>query len=125
MVEYLIRILFSSDISCRARIPGNTVFVHGHDIVIGSNVIMGDNCKIFNGVTLGSKNTESWMNSSEGAIDQPSIGNRCVISTGAKILGNIRIGDDCIIGANAVVISNIPSNSIAVGVPAKIIKRKQ
>jgi serine O-acetyltransferase len=117
MFEYLIRIVFSSDISCKASIPRDVIFVHGHDIVIGSAVKLGKRCKIFNGVTLGNKNTEASSN------DQPTIGDDCVISTGAKILGSITVGDNCIIGANSVVIGNIPPNSVAAGVPARIIKK--
>jgi serine O-acetyltransferase len=52
------------------------------------------------------------------------IGNRADIGAGAKVLGSIRIGDDVAIGANAVVITDIPANSIAVGVPAKVRARK-
>jgi len=114
--EYLIRIFFASDISCKAKIPGDVVFVHGHDIVIGSDVTIGKGCKIFNGVTFGNKDTESTSN------DQPTIGDNCLISTGAKILGSITVGDNCIIGANSVVISNIPPNSVAVGIPARVVK---
>lgn len=116
--EYIIRIFFGSDISCEAIIPSDIVFIHGHDIVIGANVIIGKQCKIFNGVTLGNKDTEIGYN------EHPIVGNNCVISTGAKILGKITIGDNSIIGANAVVINDVPSNSIAVGVPAKNIKKK-
>jgi serine O-acetyltransferase len=54
----------------------------------------------------------------------PEIGNRVDIGAGAKILGAIVIGDDVAIGANAVVLENVPSNSIAVGVPARIIRRR-
>lgn len=118
MFEYLIRIIFSSDISCKASIPSDVIFVHGHDIVIGENVVIGKGCKIFNGVTLGNKDTESSEN------QQPTIGNNCVVSTGAKILGGLMVGDNCIIGANSVVLTDIPSNSVAVGVPARVIKRR-
>lgn len=117
MFEYFIRIFFASDISCKAKIPHDIIFVHGHDIVIGCNVIIGKGCKIFNGVTLGNKNTEIPTN------EQPIVGNNCVISTGAKILGQVTIGNNCIIGANSVVITNIPDNSIAVGIPARVIKK--
>lgn len=116
--EYLIRIFFGSDISCEAIIPRDIIFIHGHDIVIGANVIIGKQCKIFNGVTLGNKDTEIGYN------EHPIVGENCIISTGAKILGKITIGDNCIIGANAVVIKDVPSNSIAVGVPAKNIQKK-
>lgn len=115
--EYLIRIFFASDISCKAKISRDINFVHGHDIVIGAHAVIGKNCKIFNGVTLGNKDTESPINA------QPMIGDNCVISTGAKLLGKITIGDNCIIGANAVVLIDIPANSVAVGVPAKILKK--
>jgi serine O-acetyltransferase len=118
MFEYLIRIIFSSDISCKASIPKDIVFVHGHDIVIGGNVIIGSGCKIFNGVTLGNKDTESQVN------EQPIIGSNCVLSTGAKLLGRIKVGDNCLIGANSVVLTDIPSDSVAVGVPARVIKRR-
>ncbi|HHD80170.1 MAG TPA: serine acetyltransferase [Campylobacterales bacterium] len=50
------------------------------------------------------------------------MGDNCIISSGAKIIGPVKIGNNCIIGANAVVIDNIPDNCVAVGVPAKIIK---
>lgn len=117
MVEYLVRIVFSSDISCSASIPNDIKFIHGHDIVIGSNVKIGRRCKIFNGVTLGNKDTEAGFNS------HPVIGDDCVISTGAKILGGVKIGDRSIVAANAVVLKDVPPDSIAMGVPARTISR--
>jgi serine O-acetyltransferase len=116
--EYIIRIFYASDISYKASIEGGLVFSHGHDIVIGADVKIGKNCTIFNGVTLGNKNLEF---SAEG--NQPTIGNNVIISTGAKILGPVKIGNNVIIGANSVVIYDIPSNSIAVGAPAKVKKK--
>ncbi|HEY5141561.1 MAG TPA: serine O-acetyltransferase, partial [Methylococcales bacterium] len=64
------------------------------------------------GVTIGLKRT--------GEMGAPIIGNRVDIGAGAKLLGAIRIGDDVVIGANAVVLQDIPANSLAVGVPARI-----
>lgn len=113
LIEYIIRVVYSSDISCKASIDGGLNIMHGHDIVIGSGVIIGKNAKIFNGITLGNKDTESSL------IAQPEIGNNVIISTGAKVLGNIRVGDFSIIGANSVVIKSIPSKEIWAGVPAK------
>lgn len=117
-VEYLIRILFGSDISCKAKIGKGFRIMHGHDIVIGANVIIGDYCKIFNGVTLGNKNTET------PDSQQPILENYVIISTGAKILGGIKIGSNSTVGANSVVLKDVPANSIAVGVPAKILEKK-
>lgn len=117
-IEYFVRIYFSSDISCAASIPKSVRFIHGHDIVIGAKSVIGERCKIFNGVTLGNKDTEF------GSDNQPVIGCDCVISTGAKVLGGVHIGDRSIVGANAVVIEDVPADSIAVGVPAKILNRK-
>lgn len=117
IIEYIIRVLYASDISYKCTIGSGLVFSHGHDIVIGADVKIGKNCTIFNGVTLGNKNLEF---SSNG--NQPTLGNNVIISTGAKILGPVKIGDNVTIGANSVVLNDIPSNSIAVGIPARIIK---
>lgn len=112
--EYFIRIVFASDISLRSKIGPGFSIIHGHDIVIGAGVVIGKNCKIFNGVTLGNKDTES------GRSSQPHVGDNAVFSTGSKILGGISIGSNVIVGANSVVLIDIPDNTIAVGVPAKI-----
>lgn len=119
ILEYIIRIFYSSDISYKATIGSGLIFSHGQDIVIGADVKIGKNCTIFNGVTLGNKNLEF---SSKG--NQPTLGDNVIISTGAKVLGPVIIGDNVTIGANSVVLQDIPSDSIAVGVPA-IIKRKK
>jgi serine O-acetyltransferase len=118
MVEYIIRIVFSSDISCAANISPSVKFVHGHDIVIGSDVVIGENSIIFNGVTLGNKDTAAQENA------QPIIEAGCTLSTGAKILGKVTIGRGSIVGANSVVLKDVPPNSIAVGIPARILPRK-
>ena len=89
---------------------------HFGGIVISGDVVFGDDCVIRNGVTVGLRHT--------GQRGAPVIGNRADIGAGAKVLGSIHIGDDVAIGANAVVITDVPSNSIAVGVPAKIRPRK-
>jgi len=60
-----------------------------------------------------------------GVRGAPILGNRVDVGAGAKILGAIRIGDDVAIGANAVVLKDVPANSIAVGIPARILPRKQ
>lgn len=119
IVEYIIRILYASDISCRSTIAGGLNIMHGHDIVIGSGVIIGPNCKIFNGVTLGNKDTES------SVVAQPKLGSNVIVGTGAKILGGITIGDNAKIGANSVVIKDVPANTTWAGVPARELKRSE
>ncbi|QQZ37593.1 serine O-acetyltransferase [Pseudomonas sp. SK2] len=113
--EYLIRIVYASDISLRSKIGPGLVIMHGHDIVIGSAVVIGENCKILNGVTLGNKDTESSVN------QQPIVGDNVVIGSGAKILGSIVVGDGAKIGANSVIIKDVPSGATVVGVPGRLI----
>jgi len=120
IIEYLIRILFASDISCHARIGAGFVIVHGHDIVIGADVVIGERCKIFNGVTLGNKDTTQ---TSHG--NQPHLGNDVLVSTGAKILGPVKVGDHVVIGANSVVIKDCRSHTVVAGVPARVVKDLQ
>lgn len=116
-LEYFVRILYSSDISCCATIGPGLMIVHGHDIVIGADVVIGKNCKIFNGVTFGNKDLSA---TSKGS--QPTVGHNCVFCTGAKILGPLIVGDNVIVGANAVLLNDCEPNSIYGGVPAKFIK---
>ncbi len=116
--EYLIRIIFASDISLKSQIKPGLVIMHGHDIVIGSDVIIGEYCKILNGVTLGNKNTESPVNA------QPIIGDNVVIGSGAKIMGNIHVGNNVLIGANSVVIKDVSDHVTVAGVPAKVLKSR-
>lgn len=107
-------------ISAKANIGRNTTFHHhGVGCVVHENTVIGDNCHIFQNVTLGSR----WSN---GKLDggAPIIGNNVLIGAGAVIIGEIVIGDNSHVGANAVVLSDVPENSIVVGVPARIIKRK-
>lgn len=120
LVEYVVRILFSSDISCRATIGPGFVIQHGHDIVIGADVRLGPGCKVFNGVTLGNKDVAL-----SSAGNQPVVGANVILCTGAKILGAVRIGDHVVIGANSVVVKDCPSNTVFAGVPAVMIKDRR
>lgn len=84
---------------------------HSNGIVLGRGCIIGDNCKIYQNVTIGRKNNE-----------YPRIGNNVIIYPGAAVLGNINIGNNVVIGANALVISDLPDNAVAAGIPARIIR---
>jgi serine O-acetyltransferase len=120
IVEYLIRVIFASDISCRAKIGEGLVILHGHDIVIGADVIIGKGCKIFNGVTLGNKDINQLS-----LDNQPIVGNSVTLCTGSKILGNVTLADNVVVAANSVVLKNFPENVVVAGVPAKIIKNNE
>lgn len=88
---------------------------HGSGVVIGETAIIGDDCTIFHGVTLGGRGHVKGKR-------HPTLHNGVFVGAGAKILGNIEIGNNAKIGANAVVLTDVPDNATAVGVPAKVIK---
>ncbi|MEJ6518160.1 serine acetyltransferase [Shewanella bicestrii] len=118
IIEYLIRVIYSSDISCRAKIGPGLSIVHGHDIVIGADVVIGRNTKIFNGVTFGNKDI-----SQTSFGNQPTVGDGCIFCTGAKVLGPVKIGNNVIVGANSVLLQDCDDHDIVAGVPAKFIKK--
>lgn len=99
----------------------NTVFdsslmlKHPVGIIIGEGVRIGKNVVIFQNVTIGRSDTF--------VKAYPDIGDNVIIYSGAVIVGSVKIGKNCIVGANTVVTKDIPDNSIAVGVPARILKR--
>ena len=82
----------------------------------GMGIVVGDDCIIFHGVTLGGV-------SSDKVKRHPTVKNNVVIGAGAKILGNITIGENSKIGANAVVLRDIPADSVAVGIPSRVIQK--
>lgn len=100
-----------------AKIGKRLVIDHGMGIVIGETAEIGDDCLIYHGVTLGGTGKDSGKR-------HPTIGNNVLIGTGAKVLGPFKVGDNSRIAANSVVLSEIPSDSTAVGVPARVVKRK-
>lgn len=117
MIRWWQHVIYSCEISYSSKIGKNIKLPHPLGIVIGSGVIIKDNVTIFQQVTLGGKGGKNELN-------YPIIENGVIIYSGAKILGGITIGQNSIIGSNSVVISDIPPNSLAVGVPARIIDQK-
>ena len=96
---------------------GKRFFIdHGTGVVIGETAIIGDDVTIYQGVTLGGTGKDVGKR-------HPTIGNNVMIGSGAKVLGPLNIGDNSRIAAGAVVLYDIPSNSTAVGVPARVVKR--
>ena len=98
-----------------AKIGKRLVIDHGMGIVIGETAEIGDDCLMYHGVTLGGTGKDTGKR-------HPTIGNNVLISTGAKVLGPITVGDNSRIAANAVVLKEIPENSTAVGIPAKVVR---
>jgi serine O-acetyltransferase len=115
-IKFFSEMLLGAELPCEAVIGRRFVIEHIGGIVVSGDAIFGDDCVMRNGVTVGLRN--------RGVRGSPRIGNRVDIGAGAKLLGPINIGDDVAIGANAVVITDVPANSIAVGIPARIIPRK-
>lgn len=96
---------------------GRRLFIdHGTGVVIGETTEIGDDCTLYQGVTLGGTGKDKGKR-------HPTIGNHVMIGAGAKVLGPIHIGDNVRIAAGAVVLSDIPDNCTAVGVPARIVRR--
>ncbi|MEG2381049.1 MAG: serine O-acetyltransferase [Oscillospiraceae bacterium] len=94
---------------------GEGVFIdHGMGVVIGETAVVGDNCTIYQGVTLGGTGKDKGKR-------HPTIGKNVLIGSGAKILGPFTVGDNSKIAANAVVLNEVPPNSTCVGVPAHVV----
>jgi serine O-acetyltransferase len=111
-----IQILTGVELPCETKIGRRFKIEHFGGIIVSGDAVFGDDVLIRNGVTVGLRST--------GRRGSPFIGNRVDIGAGAKLLGGITVGDDVVIGANAVVIEDVPSNSVAVGIPARILARR-
>jgi serine O-acetyltransferase len=98
---------------------GRRVFIdHGMGIVIGETAVIGDDCTLYHGVTLGGT---SWNKGKR----HPTLENGVVIGAGAKVLGPITVGAGAKIGSNAVVVKDVPVNATAVGIPARILEEEK
>ncbi len=102
--------------------PGATIgrglFIdHGMGVIIGETTVIGDDCTIYQGVTLGGTGKEDGKR-------HPTLGNNVMVGSGAKVLGPFTVGDNSKIAAGAVVLSEVPPGSTCVGVPARIVKRE-
>ena len=113
-IRFFIRIVFGAHIGMGCKIGKNSVLGYGgigvvihHRAVIGKNVVIGQN------VTIGGTSKK---------YEVPVIGDNTELGSGSIILGPVKVGKNCFIGANAVVTKDIPDNSVAVGLPAKVIK---
>lgn len=96
---------------------GRRLFIdHGTGVVVGETAIIGDDCTLYQGVTLGGTGKDHGKR-------HPTLGNNVLVGSGAKVLGPFTVGDNSNIAAGAVVLTEIPPNSTAVGVPARVVKQ--
>ena len=98
-----------------ATIGRGLVIDHGSGVVIGETAEIGDNCTIYQGVTLGGTGKDVGKR-------HPTLGNNVLVGAGAKILGPVKIGDNSKVAAGAVVLNELPEHSTAVGIPAKVVR---
>ena len=98
-----------------AQIGRRLVIDHGTGIVIGETTQIGDDCLLYQGVTLGGTGKDTGKR-------HPALGNNVLIGAGAKVLGPVYIGDNVRVGAGSVVLKNLPANPTAVGVPAEVVR---
>lgn len=115
-LSHLSRLVTGIEIHPGAKI-GKRVFIdHGLGVVIGETTEIGDDCTIYQGVTLGGTSLY------KGTKRHPTLESGVVVSAGAKVLGGFTIGAGARIGSNAVVLKEVPAGATAVGIPARIVR---
>ena len=110
------RCLTGVEIHPAAKIGKGFFIDHGMGVVIGETAEIGDNCTVYQGVTLGGTGKDVGKR-------HPTLGDNVMVGAGAKVLGPVTIGSGSKIAANAVVLHPVPENSTAVGIPAKVVRR--
>lgn len=115
VLSQITRHITGVEIHPAAQIGKHFFIDHAMGVVIGETTIVGDNCVLYQGVTLGGTGNETGKR-------HPTLGNNVMVSTGAKVLGPFKVGDNSRIAANAVVLSEIPPDATAVGVPARVVR---
>ena len=114
-ISQISRFFTGIEIHPGARIGRRFFIDHGSGVVIGETTEIGDDVLLYQGVTLGGTGNERGKR-------HPTLGNKVVVGTGAKVLGSIKIGDNVKIGAGSVVVHPVPDNSTVVGVPGRVVR---
>lgn len=117
LISMRVRNRFAIDIHPAAKIGKGFFIDHGVGVVIGETTEIGDECTLYQGVTLGGTGKDCGKR-------HPTLGNHVMVSSGARVLGPVTIGDHTKIGAGSVVLINVPSHCTVVGVPGRIVKVK-
>lgn len=116
LISQLARFFTLIEIHPGAQLGHGILIDHGCGVVIGETTVVGDNCTIYQGVTLGGVGTQKGKR-------HPTLGNNVTVGAGAKILGSFEVGDNCSIAANAVLLRQLDENITAVGIPARPVKK--
>jgi serine O-acetyltransferase len=116
LLSNVARLFTGIEIHPGARIGRRFFIDHGMGVVIGETAVIGDDCTLYHGVTLGGT---SWQKGKR----HPTLGRDVVVGAGAKVLGPIEVGDGVRIGSNAVVVKSVPAGMTVIGVPGHIIGR--
>lgn len=114
LVSHLSRALTGIEIHPGAQIGEGLFIDHGMGVVIGETTVIGDDCHLYQGVTLGGTSTKR-------AKRHPTLGKGAVVGAGAKVIGAVTIGEGAKIGAGSVVVTNVPPNATVVGVPGHVV----
>lgn len=115
LVSQIARFFTGIEIHPGARIGRRLFIDHGMGVVIGETTVIGNDCTIYQGVTLGGTGKDHGKR-------HPTLGNNVTVGSGAKVLGPFHVGDNAKIAAGAVVLKEVPANATAVGVPARIVR---
>lgn len=117
IISQLARLVTGIEIHPGAKIGKGLFIDHGMGVVIGETAEIGDNCLLYQGTTLGGTGKDKGKR-------HPTLGDNVMVGAGAKVLGPIKVGNNVKIAANAVVLGDIPDDSTAVGVPARVVRRR-
>lgn len=117
LIKFRNRIVYACDIGVTAKIAESCTFYHcGLGVVIGNSAVIGENCDIYQNVTIGARGF------ADGELPNPKIGDNVMIGAGAILLGDITIGDGAVIGAGAVVLESVPEKAIVAGNPGRVLR---
>jgi serine O-acetyltransferase len=116
LVSEVSRLLTLIEIHPGAQLGRRLVIDHGAGVVIGETAVVGDDCLIYHGVTLGGVSTRQEKR-------HPTLGQGVLVGAGAKILGPITVGDGVKVGANSVVNKDVPAHTTVAGIPARVINQ--
>lgn len=112
------RIRYGADIHPAAQIGRRFTIDHGIGVVIGGTAIIGDDCLIYQGATLG-------MTGKHGGKRHPTLGSGVMVGAGSILLGAINVGDGVRVGAGSVVVDDVPANTTVVGNPARVVRTRE